>query len=536
MAISNYPPVSNGDMDRTIHVLPGSTNSKPTFTGVRKGIYKPIEIAAYHTLESTSSFSPVQKSTAYESELKGFVSGYMESGSGTPYYNVNNINISSDSQTEGSYSVSYSNKEPSQNIMVSTDNTTIKLSMKTYRTTVELHRFTMWEGSSQVNSYSLLRGNTMLTYIRSRSGGVYGFTTGHFTTIYRFGTNTTTFSTSIPSPTLVNLISGSGFTHGWIGEIVYEASETNKWVAVGAYAGSNTWTDTRPMIYSSTDAVTWTSRTTPGTYANSSENYYTGHRNVIYLSGSYYCSGNVGLTFSPSPITYAARIYTSTDGATWSQIYSEPSGGAGQIWDLCGNSSATDKFAMYSSASGYLYTSTDAITWTSRPSLAINGYYGLSAINGRYYVQYTDANNIYQMSTSTDGITWTLCTMKYGVGNFSFSKMKYEAGYYWRSDYNGVSVSTDGTTFEFYEADGYKDLYQSTENSIAYFPLGYESAHDGTSFGWIRTPQNRDISTPQNATLFYTTGSLSQYLYGVTDPEKQYMFALSQPSGYPTTA
>lgn len=134
-------------------------------------------------------------------------------------------------------------------------------------------------------------------------------------------------------------------------------------------------------IQTSTDAVTWTSRTG----ANTSSQLAVTFGNGIFVS-----TGNIG------------SIQTSTDGITWTNITRA---------NTLSQRGVTFGNGIYVAVGGNgeigtIVTSTDAITWVNRTSDTANVIYDVAYGNGVFVA--VGLNSTRQ--TSTDGVTWTLRT------------------------------------------------------------------------------------------------------------------------------
>ena len=189
--------------------------------------------------------------------------------------------------------------------------------------------------------------------------------------------------------------------------VVYNSTDT--WVAVGIGG-----------IRSSTDAITWTTRT---------HNPYGGN-------GSYFVTYANNLFVSAGDTGSSSNIKRSTDGITWtstSQIL-----GATLYSIAYGNS----LWAAGGSA-GRLATSTDAITWTTRTS-----NFGNTSI---YSIAYGNSlwaagGSAGQLRTSTDAITWTTRTSNFGdtnIGSIAYGNNLWVAG----GNAGQIRTSTDAITW-----------------------------------------------------------------------------------------
>lgn len=133
-------------------------------------------------------------------------------------------------------------------------------------------------------------------------------------------------------------------------------------------------------LASSTDAITWTARTS-------------GTASLIYA-----------LLYVPVGAGAAKYVYagaggvlaTSTDGLAWT---ARTSGTISAIIAL----TYGDGLYVYAGQAGILATSTDAITWTARTSGTDSLIYALTYGDGLYVY----GTNLGGLATSTDAITWT---------------------------------------------------------------------------------------------------------------------------------
>jgi hypothetical protein len=168
---------------------------------------------------------------------------------------------------------------------------------------------------------------------------------------------------------------GAAGTHSFI-EIAYNGS--NLWVAVGS-AGA---------LYSSPDAITWTSRT--------SQFGADGILDVAYGNGLWVAVGEQG------------KISTSTDGITWTARTSNMSTNsiyrvvyANSVWVAVGSGGGTTN-------TGGITYSTDGITWTRKSqSLTVGTLYRDVVWNGTNWIVVANSStNNYLYATTPSG-TWT---------------------------------------------------------------------------------------------------------------------------------
>jgi hypothetical protein len=146
---------------------------------------------------------------------------------------------------------------------------------------------------------------------------------------------------------------------------------------------------------------------------------------IIYGDSLWVAAGNGGV------------LYTSTDAITWT---SRTSGVTTFIYDLIyGNS-----LYVYGADAGVIRTSTDGITWTARTSgSATTTYISALTFGDNLYVY---GNNIGAIRSSTNGITWTART---SGTTFRIGALAYGNGVFVYGDYNGnIRTSTDAITWD----------------------------------------------------------------------------------------
>ena len=212
------------------------------------------------------------------------------------------------------------------------------------------------------------------------------------------------------------------------------------------------------VIYSSTDAITWTSRYAP---AANLLDYAFGIRGIGYGNSVWLALGYYGyLRKSTDAITwtsitrastsrlsdlvygnsiwaiagYNGLIHTSTnDGTTWTTRTSNTTRQINKItyanntWVVGGNT-------------GYLGKSTDSITWTTVSIPFTSTVYGIAYGNGKWVIS---GNNGF-LSNSTDLTTWT--TVSSGTSQAIYSVRNINNIFYAAAP-NTVLQSTDGTTW-----------------------------------------------------------------------------------------
>ena len=152
--------------------------------------------------------------------------------------------------------------------------------------------------------------------------------------------------------------------------------------------------ETALRAVNSTDGINWTS--SGGTSARGPYNDF------IYANSTYIAVGE-----GTSGGEVVAKIAVSTDTITWTtkNVANAAMVGANAI--TYGNGTY-----VMAGGSGFMVTSTDTISWTSRTST-----FGSTNINGLAYGNsvYVAVGSSGQLRTSTDAITWTTSTSNFGT-------------------------------------------------------------------------------------------------------------------------
>ena len=203
-----------------------------------------------------------------------------------------------------------------------------------------------------------------------------------------------------------------------IKDIAYNATPTNKYVAVGEQGG----------LASSTDGITWTTRTS-GFGTSLINAVAAGTTTAKYVACGTYANGAAPICKSSTDgITWTDRTVTSTTCNGISVVF-------GTVWVMTGQS-------------GNLFTSTDAITWTSRTSGSTAGAIAVSYANNLYFT----IDSVGVLRSSTDAITWTQRAT--GQGNYDagsassyYDFIYFNSKYYRNSQAEALASSTDGITW-----------------------------------------------------------------------------------------
>lgn len=161
-----------------------------------------------------------------------------------------------------------------------------------------------------------------------------------------------------------------GTTNPTIKTIAYGAGLTNQYIA-GGYTDNGAGVQ-YPILASSTDAITWTTRSIAGYAGGGGLNAYSGVNSIVFGISRYV--GAVPGAFGSSSIA----LVVSTDGATWNAGVSSTSGFTNVIYNSNG-------YTAWPQTSGTIQSSTDGVTWTAIPETLSMSYgfltYGISATN-----------------------------------------------------------------------------------------------------------------------------------------------------------
>jgi hypothetical protein len=186
------------------------------------------------------------------------------------------------------------------------------------------------------------------------------------------------------------------------------------------------------------DAVAYSTDSTTWTYSN----FYNSNdvQTVAYNSGTYVMMGNDNACYtSTNLVTWTSRTTGAASTTNWQDVT------YGDKWVAVGSDSSTSL--------GRIRTSTDGIDWDNRSPSALNaGEIPKKVVwNGTRYVIATD---IVGAQSSTDGVTWATGTDITGwTGNYN--SVNYGGGnWILCSAYNGrIHTSTNGTSWTTVTAD-----------------------------------------------------------------------------------
>ena len=240
---------------------------------------------------------------------------------------------------------------------------------------------------------------------------------------------TSTFSMNdVPSGTIGTSWSAqsSFFNADDTGSVRSIAFGNNLWVAGG---GGYAFNQTGVALRTSTDAITWTTRTVNITNAPADQSF------TDYKIQSVAFGNNLWV------LSAGHRLRTSTDAVTWTTRTSTLSAGnyaafnsivfGNNLWVAGGN----DNLA----GGGVIRTSTDAITWTTRTS-----NFGATSVDTISY-----GNNLWiaggynaTIRTSTDAITW----VTRAAGTIEQRSLRFKSLSY-NSDHGVWAAATNGAIF-----------------------------------------------------------------------------------------
>lgn len=170
---------------------------------------------------------------------------------------------------------------------------------------------------------------------------------------------------------------------------------------------------------------------------------------LIYANGLFVAVGDSNAVGT----TYNNNIYTSPDGVTWAWRDVDTATGTPQA--LNSITYGAGLFVVVGD-SGFIATSPDAITWTTRTSAHGSNHIRQVIYAGGKFVAVGGSTPTNSIQTSTDGITWTART---GVQNiYSYASVAYDstnAQYVMATGYaangaapnGGIQTSPDGVTW-----------------------------------------------------------------------------------------
>ena len=259
-------------------------------------------------------------------------------------------------------------------------------------------------------------------------------------------------------------------------DLIY-SSANSIFVAVTSTLGYPSETNN---LYTSTNFNTWTTRTTTTTPL----------RTVRYLNNLYVTAGDGGF------------LATSTDAITWT---SRTSGTTSTINGLAyGNG-----VYVYAGDGGVVATSTDAITWTSRTSNTTSEITNL--IYGNKFVAIGSSYN----GTSTNGITWSTAATNNSFN--SRNTLQYFGSLYWAVlNSTNLAYSADGQFWETFTTETFIKNTGTSTNRLIYARWGSQNVitsilwRFNNPFSYDTTTQFRIPAQLPTSTATSTTGAITQ--------------------------
>jgi hypothetical protein len=256
-------------------------------------------------------------------------------------------------------------------------------------------------------------------------------------------------------------------------QFAYNNGVTNKYLALGTAT-----TSSAQLAATSTDGVTWTSRTLARTGTQMSGAV------INEAATNKYVVCDLGLASN--------FIQTSTDGVTWTSR-TVSSGASPNGYSATNGTASTNQIYVYTiSGTVGVTTSTDGVTWTSRTVVTNNNAVsGIAFGAGIYLTTESEGNGFY--ATSTDGVTWTSRTYPRDSAGLSYngSIVSFTNGLFYTGNSGGYLESADGINWQLRSGDFTSGTWIGNGSSI----IMYSTA--------------RSVYLPQPAyiALYSTTGS-----------------------------
>jgi hypothetical protein len=258
----------------------------------------------------------------------------------------------------------------------------------------------------------------------------------HDGTTASFQKTSTIFMNDVPSGTIGTSwnLQVSDFRTNDSGTVNSIAFGNNLWAAgAGGYGG---YASTAVDLRTSTDAITWTTRSVNITNVQNVDQGFTDYKiqSIAFGQNRWVLSAGHRLRTSTDAITWTTRTSTLSAGnyAAFNSIVF-----GNNLWVAGGNDNAAG--GGYGATAGVIRTSTDAITWTTRTS-----NFGASTVNTIAY-----GNNLWvaggyngTIRTSTDAITWmTRAAGDIESKGYGFRSLAYN------SDHGVWGATTNGGIF-----------------------------------------------------------------------------------------
>lgn len=260
-------------------------------------------------------------------------------------------------------------------------------------------------------------------------------------------------------------------------------------------------------LFTSTDTITWTSRTTSVPFQSMAFNGSNRYMFVEPYNGTGYTSTDlVTFTSMASPtyggfndIAYGAglfvggyifnQLFTSTDGATWTSRTSNIGSAGGNRY--LNTVDFINDYFFVGSNEGYISTSTNGTSWSASGNIPSGGNITGFAFGAGVYVAVSDNGSI---SSSSNRTTWT--AQLNGAG--SFYDVIFANNIFVATCDNGKAYrSTDGATWVAYATGGGSTMY-----SVAY----------GGNSKWYVSGEYGQLCTSTDAITWTSVGNDSGML------------------------
>lgn len=263
------------------------------------------------------------------------------------------------------------------------------------------------------------------------------------------------------------------------------------WNGTYFVAGGQNGSTTAPIIYYSTNAVTWT---------NASGYSGTGNQAIysIYNDGS----GKVVST-NASATTSNALQYSTNNGVTWTVRTVASSAYLSTVF--WGN--GTWVAGTWLQTSTNIFTSTDAITWTARTLPVAITVYDITYDGSKFIITNGNGRSVYY---STNAITWSAATTPSQMGFTNPRTFKYlNRNYVWIDVTQGTTIaySTDATTWNTASVGT-----QSVQPLAAIYGGGYYVL--GAGGGNLYVSTNLSTWTTRTSANTGDTGTITSVAYG----------------------
>jgi hypothetical protein len=287
----------------------------------------------------------------------------------------------------------------------------------------------------------------------------------HDGTTASFQETSNSYMNAVPSGTIGTSWSGqySNLPGDYSGTVRAIAHGNNLWAAG---AGGYSFNGQGNFLRTSTDAITWTTRSVN----------ITNVQNVDQAATDYYIR-SIAFGNNLWVLNSGHRLRTSTDAITWTTRTSTLSAGnyaqfrsivfGNNLWVAGGNDNAAG--GGYGATAGVIRTSTDAITWTTRTS-----NFGATIVETIAF-----GNNLWvaggyngTIRTSTDAITW----MTRAAGNVEARSYHFKSFAY-NSEHGVWGAATNGAVFTSKNLADWRqrDFYNFGEQPIAPQGIAYQN-------------------------------------------------------------